>query len=145
CAVRVLRARCSCALAAHSAGACYLQPLNLLHLFDLSLTARRDQPALEFAGNTYTFGDIEARSNRLAQLLTRRGLKTGDRLCIYLANCVEMIDLYLACAKVGVIFVPITFFIASANWPISSPTPIPWPLWLPRRSLVPFPFGILPI
>jgi len=81
--------------------------LNLLHLFDLSLTARRDQPALEFAGNTYTFGDIEARSNRLAQLLTRRGLKTGDRLCIYLANCVEMIDLYLACAKLGVIFVPI--------------------------------------
>jgi malonyl-CoA/methylmalonyl-CoA synthetase len=81
--------------------------LNLLQLFDLSLVARRHQAALEFEAATYTFGDIDARSNRLAQLLAQRGLKTGDRLCVYLANCVEMIDLYLACVKLGVIFVPI--------------------------------------
>ena len=81
--------------------------MNLTQLFDLSFSARRDQTALEFQGATYTFGDIDARSNRLAQLLTRRGLKTGDRLCVYLANCLEMIDLYLACVKLGVIFVPI--------------------------------------
>jgi malonyl-CoA/methylmalonyl-CoA synthetase len=82
-------------------------PLNLLHLFDLSFAGRRDHTALEFEGVTYTFGDIDARSNRLAHLLAQRGLKTGDRLCVYLANCVEMIDLYLACVKLGVIFVPI--------------------------------------
>ena len=35
------------------------------------------------------------------------GFRAGDRLCVYLSNCVEMIDLYLACVKVGVIFVPI--------------------------------------
>ncbi len=82
-------------------------PLNLLQLFDLSFVARRDHPALEFQGASYTFGDIDARSNRLAQLLTQRGLKSGDRLCVYLANCLEIIDLYLACVKLGVIFVPI--------------------------------------
>lgn len=81
--------------------------LNLLHLFDLSFAGRRDEAALEFQGATYTFGEIDARSNRLAQLLANRGLKTGDRLCVYLANCVEMIDLYLACVKLGLIFVPI--------------------------------------
>ena len=81
--------------------------MNLLHLFDLSLRNRRDEPGLEFQDRTYTFGEIDSRSNRLAQLLARRGLKTGDRLCVYLANCIEMIDLYLACAKLGVIFVPI--------------------------------------
>ena len=81
--------------------------MNLCHLFDLSLLGRRDSAALEFAGRTFTFGEIEARSNRAAHLLSRRGLKTGDRLCVYLANCVEMIDLYLACVKLGVIFVPI--------------------------------------
>jgi malonyl-CoA/methylmalonyl-CoA synthetase len=81
--------------------------LNLLHLFDLSFAGRRDQPALEFRGGSYTFGEIDSRSNRLAQLLAARGLKTGDRLCVYLANCLEMIDLYLACVKLGVIFVPI--------------------------------------
>jgi malonyl-CoA/methylmalonyl-CoA synthetase len=86
---------------------CYLQLLNLTQLFDLSFDARRDQTALEVQGASYTFGNIDARSNRLALLLLRRGLKTGDRLCVYLANCLEMIDLYLACVKLGVIFVPI--------------------------------------
>jgi malonyl-CoA/methylmalonyl-CoA synthetase len=81
--------------------------LNLTHLFDLSFQGRRQDAALEFQGVTYTFGDIDARSNRVALLLAQRGLKTGDRLCVYLANCLEMIDLYLACVKLGVIFVPI--------------------------------------
>jgi malonyl-CoA/methylmalonyl-CoA synthetase len=81
--------------------------LNLAQLFDLSLLGRRDTSALEYQGVTYTFGDIDARSNRLAQLLAQRGLHPGDRLCVYLANCIEMIDLYLACVKLGVIFVPI--------------------------------------
>jgi malonyl-CoA/methylmalonyl-CoA synthetase len=81
--------------------------LTLTDLFDLSLRGRRDAPGLEFAGRTFTFGEIDARSNRLAQLLAQRGLKAGDRLCLYLANCVEMIDLFLACVKLGVIFVPI--------------------------------------
>jgi malonyl-CoA/methylmalonyl-CoA synthetase len=81
--------------------------MNLSHLFDLSLTGRRDTEALEFAGRTYTFGEIDLRSNRVAHLLARRGLRAGDRLCVYLANSVEFIDLYLACVKLGVIFVPI--------------------------------------
>src|SRR5277367_380960 len=81
--------------------------MNLNHLFDLSFVGRRDAVALEFQGATFTFGDMDARSNRLAQCLARRGAAKGDRLCVYLANCIEMIDLYLACVKLGVIFVPI--------------------------------------
>ncbi len=81
--------------------------MTLTHLFDLSLRGRRDVPALEFAGQTFTFGEIDERSNRMAQFLLSRGLKTGDRLCVQLPNCVEMIDLYLACIKLGVIFVPV--------------------------------------
>jgi malonyl-CoA/methylmalonyl-CoA synthetase len=78
-----------------------------MDLFDLSLIGRRELPALEFAGRLYTFGDLEERSNRLAGVLARRGLRSGDRLCVYLANCVGMIDVYLACLKLGVMFVPI--------------------------------------
>lgn len=81
--------------------------MNLLDLFDLSLIGRRELTALEFGGHAYTFGDLEERSNRLAGVLARRGLHTGDRLCVYLANGVEMVDVYLACVKLGVIFVPI--------------------------------------
>jgi malonyl-CoA/methylmalonyl-CoA synthetase len=81
--------------------------MNLRQLFDVSLAARRDQVALEWQGLEYTFGEIDSRSNRMASALVRRGLQRGDRLCVYLANRIEMIDVYLACVKLGVIFVPI--------------------------------------
>ena len=81
--------------------------MTLLHLFDLSLIGRQDKIALEFEGLEFTFGQLDTRSNRVAHYLRARGFVTGDRLCVYLANCVEMIDLYLACVKLGVIFVPI--------------------------------------
>jgi malonyl-CoA/methylmalonyl-CoA synthetase len=81
--------------------------VQLTQLFDLSLIARAEQPALEWQGRTYTFGELETRSNRVANALRRRGFRQGDRLCVYLANSVELIDLYIACVKLGVVFVPI--------------------------------------
>ena len=81
--------------------------MNLLHLFDLSLINRAEAIALEWNGTTYTFGDLERRSNRVAHALAARGFVKGDRLCVYLANSVELIELFLACVKLGVIFVPI--------------------------------------
>ncbi|HUR81732.1 MAG TPA: acyl-CoA synthetase [Thermoanaerobaculia bacterium] len=81
--------------------------MNLLNLFDLSLIARADVPALEWQGQTYTFGELEARSNRVAHALLARGFAAGDRLAVQMANSIELIDLYLACVKTGVIFVPV--------------------------------------
>jgi len=81
--------------------------MNLRQWFDLTFQPRASQEGLEWAGATYTFGDIDARSNRMARALMARGFGKGDRLCVYLANCIEMIDLYLASIKLGVIFVPI--------------------------------------
>ena len=81
--------------------------MNLTDLFDLSLQGRPDVPALEFHGRVYTFGVVEARSNRMARVLARHRLRAGDRCAVYLANRVEFIDLYLACVKLGVIFVPV--------------------------------------
>jgi len=43
----------------------------------------------------YTFGEIDARSNRMARALAARGLVQGDRLCLYLANSIEFIDIFL--------------------------------------------------
>lgn len=81
--------------------------MNLVNLFDLSLVGRKDKPALEFKDEIFTFGEINLRSNRMARLLLQKGLVAGDRICVYLVNCVEMIDLFIACAKTGIIFVPV--------------------------------------
>ena len=86
--------------------------MNLVQLFDLSLVERRDQPALEFIAcdghrEERTFGQIENASNRFAHALAARGFAPGDRLCVQLANSVEVIELFLACVKLGVIYVPV--------------------------------------
>jgi malonyl-CoA/methylmalonyl-CoA synthetase len=78
-----------------------------LDLFDLSLQGRAEAAALEFGEETYSFEQLDKRSNSLAQFLIAQGFSPGDRLCVYLANCVEMVDVYLACIKAGIIFVPI--------------------------------------
>ncbi len=84
----------------------------LLELFDASLVGRATEAALETgpAGgpvHTLTFGEIGARSRRMARVLTSRGLRRGDRLAVQLANRAEFVDLFLACLNLGVIFVPI--------------------------------------
>jgi malonyl-CoA/methylmalonyl-CoA synthetase len=81
--------------------------MNLRNWFDITFSAKARQEGLEWAGSIYSFGEIDARSNRMARALTSRGFAKGDRLCVYLANSIEMIDLYLASIKLGVIFVPI--------------------------------------
>ena len=76
-----------------------------------SLRDRAGTPALDCdyrgAPHRFTFGELDARSDRLAHVLARRGLAAGDRLAFYVANRLEIIDLWLACAKLGVIVVPI--------------------------------------
>jgi malonyl-CoA/methylmalonyl-CoA synthetase len=81
--------------------------MNLPTLFDLSLKARASQVALEFAGRTYTFGELDNRSNQFGRELASRGLQAGDRLSVFLENRIEFVDLFLACAKLGIIFQPI--------------------------------------
>jgi malonyl-CoA/methylmalonyl-CoA synthetase len=81
--------------------------VNLLQHFDQSLIGRAGEIGLEWEKKQFTFAAIEARSNRVANALRARGFRKGDRLCVYLANSVGLIDIFLACVKLGVIFVPI--------------------------------------
>ncbi|MCC7157333.1 MAG: AMP-binding protein [Bryobacterales bacterium] len=80
--------------------------MTIPDLFAWAFQSRRDQPALDW-DRTYTFGEIDARAARMAHVLRARGLQSGDRICIYLSNCLEFIDLYLASTRLGVIFVPV--------------------------------------
>ena len=88
------------------------RPSSLLELYDSSLIGRRDVPAVEYdrgdgTTGSLSFGELDARSTRLALLLAAHGLTHGDRLGFYLLNRVEIVDLWIACVKIGVIVVPI--------------------------------------
>ena len=81
--------------------------MALLPLIDRSLVHRPAKLALEFHGAAFSFGELEARSNRFAHALFARGLKRGDRLAFFLQNRVEVIDLWIAAVKLGLVLVPI--------------------------------------
>lgn len=86
--------------------------MNLNDLFDLTVQMRAKEAALEFYDedqilHTITFAEVQRRGKCMASVLLNRGLRRGDRLCLYLTNRVDLIDLYLACVETGVIFVPI--------------------------------------
>ncbi|MCC7055445.1 MAG: AMP-binding protein [Gemmatimonadaceae bacterium] len=86
--------------------------MALLSLLDHTLIGAATRAALEvdLGGGelaSYDFGDLEVRSNRLAWVLHDRGLRRGDRLAFLLQNRVEIIDLWLACVKLGLIVVPV--------------------------------------
>jgi malonyl-CoA/methylmalonyl-CoA synthetase len=85
--------------------------VHLTQLFDLSLIGRADRPALDYtdasgALRTLTFGEVDARANRMAAELSARGLTRGERLCLHIANRIEYVDVYLACTRLGVVLVP---------------------------------------
>jgi len=81
--------------------------VNLNDLFDLALKGCAKQSALEYQGSSFTFEDLDVRSNQWANQLRESGFERGDRLAVYLPNCVELLDAYLACVKSGIIFTPI--------------------------------------
>jgi malonyl-CoA/methylmalonyl-CoA synthetase len=86
--------------------------MHLGDLFDLSLVGAADQPALDVdadAGGvrTLTFGEIDRRASRMAQALTARGVRQGDRVAVRLANQLEFLDVFLASIRMGAVFTPI--------------------------------------
>lgn len=80
--------------------------MNLPTLFAPSLRDAARQVGLEFAGRDILFAEIDTRSNRIAHALLAEGLVPGDRVAVYLKNCVELIEVYIACVKAGFIFTP---------------------------------------
>ena len=77
-----------------------------------SIHARTDpaKPALIVAetGETITFGELNARSNRAAQLFRARGLVAGDTIALMLENTPEFYDIAWGAQRSGLFFVCIS-------------------------------------
>ena len=81
--------------------------MNLIECFAPSLKGRANQEALVFNDRSWTFGEIDLASDRVATALKNRyGIVRGDRISMYIGNCPELITFYLAAQKCGVIVVP---------------------------------------
>lgn len=69
---------------------------------------RPDATAVVFGEQRLSWREFDARANALAQALRRAGVGKGDRVASVLANCLELLDFYWACARLGAVAVPLS-------------------------------------
>lgn len=60
-------------------------------------------------GEETTYARLEERTNRLAHALRTKGIGPGDRVAMICLNSPQMMEIYLAVAKLGAISVPVNF------------------------------------
>src|ERR1700741_1381884 len=66
-----------------------------------------ERTAITANGRRSTFRELNDRVGRIAAALTKHGFKGGDRLAILLPNEPDYIELVYACARLGVVVVPL--------------------------------------
>lgn len=91
-------------------------PIRWQGLADVLREHRRSRPgivALVDGGLRLTYAALDQRVNRLATALAARDVGAGDRLLWLGQNSVRLIEILLACAKLGAIVCP-------ANWRMSA-------------------------
>lgn len=68
-----------------------------------------DRTALRFLGDSITWSTLDARVEKLADALARRGVSFGDRVLILMLNRPEYLEIVLATNALGAIAVPVNF------------------------------------
>ncbi|BFM18029.1 acetate--CoA ligase [Maricurvus nonylphenolicus] len=80
-----------------------------VNCIDRHLPARADQTAIIWEGDDpnddkkITYSQLSSEVNKLANVLKARGVKKGDRVCIYMPMIVEATYAMLACTRIGAV------------------------------------------
>src|SRR5689334_2953756 len=79
--------------------------------------ATPDKPAIIMypSGTVVTFGELEARANRLAHLFRDAGLVEGDAVAILMENSQHMHAVMWAARRAGLYYVPINTHLTAAE------------------------------
>ena len=81
---------------------------NLYELFQARFPAERGTTFIETPdGRLYSYADLEVLSGRTARLLAELGVQKGDRVAVQVEKSPEAIFLYLACLRVGAVYLPL--------------------------------------
>lgn len=71
-----------------------------------------NRTAILFDDRSLTYLEMNRRVNRLCHAMKGMKLEVGDRVAVLSRNCPEFLEVYFACAKTGLIFVPLNFRLA---------------------------------
>ncbi len=76
--------------------------------FDAMCEIYPDRTAVVYLGERFTYARLRDLSNRFAGALTALGVKKGDRVIIYLSNCIQWLVGFLGIQKAGAVLVPVS-------------------------------------
>ena len=65
------------------------------------------------SGEVVTYAELDARSNRLAQLLHARGLRFGDHIAVCLENSPRFLEVTWAAQRSGLVYTPINYHLTA--------------------------------
>ena len=85
----------------------YPRDETLPSLFERRAAERADAVAAEFEDGALTYGELNARANRVARHLVRRGVKPGDRVALATEASARMLTGLLGILKAGAAVVPL--------------------------------------
>jgi benzoate-CoA ligase family protein len=78
-----------------------------MNLFEAVFAHDPSAPAINYQGRELTYGELRARTLRMAQALTSLGAARGDRVVLLLNDSPEFIEAFIAVCSLGAIAVPI--------------------------------------
>ena len=82
--------------------------MNIGDLLSRHARYQPDKLALVFEDTRWSYREYNRSVNRLANALLDLGIKKGDKIATLLPNCLELLEVYWAVAKVGAVVVPMS-------------------------------------
>ena len=76
--------------------------------FDKMSERYPDNTAVLYLGERLSFSQLQNLSERFAGALTDLGVKKGDKVMVYLSNCIQWIISFLGIQKIGAVIVPVS-------------------------------------
>ena len=128
---------------------------NLYALLEAHFPADRSATSLETPdGTVWTFADVASESARYANLVREWGVRPGDRVAVQVEKSPQALILYLACLRVGAVYLPLNpaypeseldYFLADAEprMVVARPESLDWvaPLCERHRAGAPLTLG----
>ena len=90
-----------------------LDPRGLAESFRRRAARGPDRSALSFEGETWSYGEVQLRIERLSAVFANGGIKRGDRIGYLGFNHPLVMVALFAAARLGAILVPLNFRLAS--------------------------------
>lgn len=91
-----------------------------LEWFDVIAGETPDRPAVQIVSadlslESWSYGDLSARSDQVAAWLTGLGIRRGDHVIVMLGNTIELWEVMLAITKIGAVSIPTSTLLSASD------------------------------